>query len=79
MKEDPKKLPPPPEHPAQDPYSAHDPIPVPEVVESDSDAAWEMWEAEEAKEKKQEERGFAPTVPAELQPLTPSKAPKRRP
>jgi hypothetical protein len=25
-------------------YSAHDPIPVPEAIESDTDAAWCLWE-----------------------------------
>jgi len=65
-----------------DPYSAHDPIPVPDVVESDSDTVWGMWEAEEAKEKEQEkeqvDRGFAPTVPSELQPLPSDTPPKRK-
>lgn len=62
-----------------DPYSAHDPIPVPEVVESDSDTVWEMWEAEEAKETKQLDPGFAPTVPSELQPLPSDNPPQRKP
>lgn len=82
MKEVSKKPTPPAEPPTLDPYSAHDPIPVPDVVESDSDTVWGMWEAEEAKEKEQEkeqvDRGFAPTVPSELQPLPSDTPPKRK-
>ena len=79
MKEVSKKPNPPADSTTLDPYSAHDPIPVPEVVESDSDTVWGMWEAEEAKETKKLDHGFAPTVPSELQPLPSDNPPKRKP
>lgn len=63
---------------ALDPYSAHDPIPVPEVVESDSDTVWGMWEAQEAKVSRQVDHEFAPTVPSELHPLPADNPPKRK-
>jgi hypothetical protein len=48
------------------PYAATDPIPVPEVRESDSDTAWALWEDSIAPDNKDLDPAFANTVPDEL-------------
>jgi hypothetical protein len=55
-------------------YSAHDPIPVPEVIDCDSDTAWALWEDSVTPQSSERDTDFINTVPAEL-PLAP---PKRR-
>ena len=49
------------------PYDSHDPIPVPDVVESDSDTAWGLWE-ESASPYKETDPDFQNTEPTELLP-----------
>ena len=56
-------------------YSAHDPIPVPEVIECDSDTVWALWEDSVSPQSSEPDTDFINTVPAEL-PLVP---PKPRP
>lgn len=49
-------------------YSANDPIPVPEAIESDTDTAWGLWEDLTESPGNAADRAFAHTVPAELMP-----------
>lgn len=59
-----------------------DPVPVPDVVESNTDTAWGLWEHTlhdvDAKEKTPgqaaEDAGYEDTVPAPLAELPPSKS-----
>ena len=55
-----------PEPPEVHPYAANDPIPVPEVRESDSDTDWALWEKSIASNNKNADPSFANTVPDEL-------------
>lgn len=48
------------------PYSAFDPLPVPEAIESDNDAAWALWQDSVSSYNRAGERDFASTVPADL-------------
>ena len=48
------------------PYTASDPIPVPEARESDSDSTWALWEDSIAPDDKDVDPAFANTVPDEL-------------
>lgn len=64
--------------PTVHPYSVNDPIPVPEVVESDSDTAWDLWEDSLSPQNRGPETGFENTVPAELPAVPTAKSPKRQ-
>jgi hypothetical protein len=55
-----------PKLPEVHPYAANDPIPVPEVRESDSDTDWALWEKSIASNNKNADPAFANTVPDEL-------------
>lgn len=71
-----------PESSALDLYSAGDPIPVPEVIESDADAAWALWEDSISPRSSEPDIAFENTVPADLptvQPATSTNPPKPRP
>ena len=57
------------------PYSATDPIPVPEAVESDTDTAWDMWENLTTEPKGVPDPADVSTVPGALDPLAPRDAP----
>ncbi|MEI8168762.1 MAG: hypothetical protein WCG50_03730 [Rhodoferax sp.] len=62
-------------------YSAHDPLPVPEAIESDSDTVWALWEEIVAKPDGETEPDFQSTERADLLDLPPfesAAAPKRR-
>lgn len=50
-------------------YSALDPIPVAEAVESDTDAAWALWEDAIKQQNSGFDTAFENTRPAELLPL----------
>lgn len=50
-------------------YSVHDPIPLPEVTESDSEAAWALWEDSLSTPGSGPATDFKSTVPAELPPF----------
>ncbi|MCX7246080.1 MAG: hypothetical protein NTX31_00125 [Burkholderiales bacterium] len=54
------------EPPEVHPYAANDPIPLPEVSESDSDTDWALWEKSVASNNKNVDPSFANTVPDEL-------------
>ncbi|MEO8119983.1 MAG: hypothetical protein ABI606_11765 [Rhodoferax sp.] len=58
-------------------YSANDPIPVPEAIESDSDTAWALWEDSLVPPSSEPETDFKNTVPAEFAPLLFGDSPKR--
>jgi len=58
------KLPPRPGGGLDQPWHAADPIPVPEVVQNDSDTAWEMFD----ELARQQEARFAPTAPMTMPP-----------
>jgi hypothetical protein len=62
--------------PSAHPYSASDPIPVPEAVESDSDTAWDMWE-DSIMPDNAADTDFHPTVPSDLLPHPSAKRPKQ--
>jgi len=47
-------------------YSANDPIPVPEAIESNSDAAWALWEDSLLPPDAESDADFKSTIPAEL-------------
>lgn len=47
-------------------YSMNDPIPVPEIIECDADAAWALWEDSLSPQDETSDTAFASTVPAEL-------------
>lgn len=68
-----KNAPAEPTHRELHPYDRHDPIPVPEVVESDSDTAWGRWEDSIAPASKEDEPAFDDTVPMEPPLLTSTK------
>jgi hypothetical protein len=51
------------------PYSACDPMPVPEVYESNGDAAWALWEYALSSTVNGTDADFKPTVSAELLPF----------
>jgi hypothetical protein len=55
-----------PKLPEVHPYAANDPIPLPEVRESDSDTDWALWEKSIASNNKNADPAFANTVPDEL-------------
>jgi hypothetical protein len=60
-----------------------DPLPVPEVMESDSDTAWGLWEHslqadDPASEAPDSDISFDDTVPSELAELPPLKPGNRR-
>lgn len=79
VKEVSEKSPAVPKPPAIHLYSANDPIPVPEAVESDTDTAWALWEDSIAPQSSGPDATFESTAPAEL-PASPSESPpKRRP
>jgi hypothetical protein len=54
------------------PYSVGDPIPVPEVVESDTDTVWALWQKSLSPDSDGANPAFESTVPAELPTLPPS-------
>jgi hypothetical protein len=47
-------------------YSVHDPIPLPEVTESDSEAAWTLWDDSLSAQSRGPATDFKSTVPVEL-------------
>lgn len=54
------------QRPVIHPYSALDPLPVPEAIESDNDAAWALWQDSVSNYNRACEHDFASTVPASL-------------
>lgn len=52
----------------EDLYAANDPIPVPEVIESDTDTVWGLWDDLSDTAKSTQDQAFAHTVPADLLP-----------
>jgi hypothetical protein len=54
-------------HPVIHPYSALDPLPVPEAFESDTDAAWALWQDSVSTYNDAQECDFESTVPADLE------------
>ena len=60
-------------------YSANDPIPVPDAIESDTDAVWSLWEDSVSPQSSAPDTNFENTVPAELEPAPSANSPKRRP
>lgn len=63
-----KKPPAGPDLSAIDLYAVSDPIPVPEAVESDSDAVWALWKDSQVSRDDGSHSGFACTVPVGLPP-----------
>jgi hypothetical protein len=61
-----RKLPDAPSPSAIHPYSVNDPIPVPEAIESDSDAAWALWEDSVSAQSSGPGADFKNTTPAKL-------------
>ncbi len=55
-----------PGQPEAHPYEPTDPIPVPEVLESDTDTAWALWEDSITPERADDDPAFASTEPDEL-------------
>lgn len=53
-------------HPVIHPYSALDPLPVPEAIESNTDAAWALWQNSISAYNGTSECDFASTIPADL-------------
>lgn len=53
-------------HPVIHPYSALDPLPVPEAIESNTDDAWALWQDSVSTYNDTLESDFASTVPAAL-------------
>ncbi len=76
-KQIPKKPPVEPKSSGLHPYSAVDPIPVPEAIESDSDTAWGMWE-DSIMPADAVDTDFHPTVPSDLQPESGDKPTRRK-
>ncbi len=64
--------------PAAQPYSALDPVPVPDVVESDTDSAWGLWEDSIASLDARSDTAFENTEPAKLPPKATATPPKPR-
>lgn len=60
-------------------YSANDPIPVPDAIESDTDAVWSLWEDSVSPQSSAPDTNFESTVPAELELAPSANSPKRRP
>ncbi|MDO8251459.1 MAG: hypothetical protein Q7T78_17310 [Rhodoferax sp.] len=58
-------------------YSVNDPIPVPEAIESDSDAAWALWEDSLSSPSSGPDADFKSTTPAEFAPFLFDDSPKR--
>ena len=64
--------------PVAHPYSTLDPVPVPEVVESDTDSAWGLWEDSIASLDTQSNTAFENTEPATMPPRASATPPKPR-
>ncbi|WP_114973661.1 hypothetical protein [Rhodoferax ferrireducens] len=58
-------------------YSVNDPIPVPEAIESDSDAAWALWEDSLLPPSTESDADFKSTIPAEFPLFLFDDSPKR--
>ena len=54
------------ERPVIHPYSALDPLPVPEAIESNTDAAWALWQDSVSTYNDALGNDFARTIPADL-------------
>jgi hypothetical protein len=66
--------------PVVDLYTDHDPLPVPEVLESDSDSVWALWEETVSGRDSDHAADFQKTERADLMDLpefTPVKSHKR--
>ncbi|MDP1999447.1 MAG: hypothetical protein Q8K22_07610 [Rhodoferax sp.] len=48
------------------PYSALDPLPVPEAIESNTDAVWALWQDSMSSYDADQESDFESTMPADL-------------
>lgn len=66
VKEVPRKSPAEPKNSGIHLYLVHDPMPLPEVTESDSEAAWALWEDSLSTLGSGPATDFKSTVPAEL-------------
>jgi hypothetical protein len=53
-------------HPVIHPYSALDPLPVPEAIESDTDAVWALWHDSVSSSNATLENVLGNTIPANL-------------